>query len=100
MKDFYRLLTVSTVAAALSVASAHASSLASDNAAAAVYSGGGNFNGLNGGIGFGAWTNTPTANSGVAGSFVATSTANAGGSLGIDTSGVSWGFYGNSGNTG
>jgi hypothetical protein len=97
MKSFYKVILCSFATAVMFLETGHAANLASDNAADAVYSGGGNYNGLNGGTGFGAWINTP-ANSSVAGSFVFTSTANAGGSLSIDTSGNAWGLYANSGN--
>ena len=97
MKKLTFLMATTLVLAGMSQ-SVHAANLASDNAADAVYSGGGNYNGLNGGTGFGAWINTPSANSSVAGSFVFTSTANASGSLGIDSSGEAWGLYANSSN--
>lgn len=58
-------------------------------------------NGDNGGSGFGAWVlSTTSGDSGQNGFFVASSSGNAGGSSGnIDTAGVSWGMYANSGQT-
>jgi len=55
-------------------------------------------NGQNGGTGFGAWTlNGPgDSDSSHGGFFMGSSTVNGAGSLGIDTSGVSWGMYANS----
>ena len=102
MKGFCKISLIVVSATAILAASTLAASLASDNASDAVYVGGGNFNGLNGGTGFAAWTNTPSANTGVNGSLIASSTNNAGGSSGgIDSTGnKAWGFYGNSGNTG
>ncbi len=57
-------------------------------------------NGQNGGSGFGPWQLSPIANTGSAGFFMGSSSGNAGGSSGnIDTAGVSWGMYANSGQT-
>ena len=53
--------------------------------------------GQNGGSGFGPWTLEIQGTSSQAGVFIGSSTGNAGGSLGIDTAGVSWGMYANSG---
>jgi hypothetical protein len=103
MKGFKISVVVATAVAVVALAApGRAASLGSDNASDAVYSGLGNYNGLNGGTGFGAWTNTPSVNSGFAGSFIGSSTNNAGGSSGgIDsTGGKAWGMYGNSGNAG
>ncbi|HMS56225.1 MAG TPA: PEP-CTERM sorting domain-containing protein [Fimbriimonadaceae bacterium] len=51
--------------------------------------------GDNGGLGFGAWSLNSSSNSG---HFIATSNNNGGGGgVGIDTIGVSWGMYANSG---
>lgn len=95
MKNF-KHLTILALAATVAGAQAQ---IASDNAANAVYTGG-NIDGLNGGYGFGPWTATPNTNSGVAGNFQFTSSQNGNGASGnIDTSGLSWGMYGNSGNT-
>ena len=89
-KIAFALLSVTLATAAL------ASDPGSDNAADSVYDDGWT-TGDNGGTGFSAWTITAEANSGV---FIASSTGNGtGGSLGIDTSGDSWGMFGNSGAT-
>ena len=69
-----------------------------DNASSAAYTGG-NFNGANGGSGFGPWVLTPSANTGSASWFVGSAASNAGGSSGgIDSSGgKSWGARANNG---
>lgn len=90
-------LVLVTIAAAFA-ASVRASSLASDNASDPVYSGGGNYNGLNGGTGFGAWSVTPTVNTGTQGEFIGSSTNNFGsGTSGdIDSAGSkAFGMYDN-----
>lgn len=82
------------------VASAYSANLASDNASDSIYNGGGNFNTLNGGSGFGAWT--VKANSvGNNTAFIGSSALNGGGSSGnIDTTGSkSWAFFTNNNNT-
>ena len=75
---------------ALVAGSVLAANLASDNAGNAVYSGGWN-NGMNGGYGFGSWTQQVDA--GVAYFYVNSYSSNpATVAPGIDTSGVSWGL--------
>lgn len=80
------------------VASANALvTLAYDDASDAAYTGG-NVNGLNGGYGFSFWSSSPTSNTGNAGNFQFTSSQNGSGASGnIDTAGLSWGLYANSG---
>jgi hypothetical protein len=77
------------------------SGAASDNASGSAYTGG-NFNGANGGSGFGAWVVNPANNNGNVLWFIATSTTNGTNpSGGIDSSGnVSWGSFANTGGTG
>jgi hypothetical protein len=80
---------------------AFAANPAADSAADPVYSGGSNFNGLNGGTGFGPWQLNPTALTPTNGWYIGSSTTNGGGSAGIDTIAtngqhVSWGGYANS----
>lgn len=88
------LFCLSLMACALGVA--HASLNASDDASDAAYSGGGNFHGLNGGFGFGAWSISATVNNGTRGAFVGSSFANGGaGGPSIDTFKKAWGFYSN-----
>jgi hypothetical protein len=73
-----------------------------DNASNSPYEPGNTWtNGQNGGTGFGAWSLTATSgDGGQNGFFMGSSSANAGGSSGnIDTAGVSWGMYANSGQT-
>lgn len=90
-------LVVVSLTALLSV-SARASLTASDNAADSAYSGGGNYNTLNGGTGFSAWSVLPSVNGGTQGAFIGSSTNNGSGSSGgIDVSGKSFGLYGNTG---
>jgi len=56
--------------------------------------------GDNGGTGFGAWVLTKTSlDGGANGVFTGSSSGNAGGSGNIDTAGLSWGMYANSGQT-
>ena len=74
-------LTLLLVGAA---SSAQADIIAQDNAGDSVYSGGGNFNGLNGGMGFLPWMVTPTGNSGTNGAFIGDATQNAGGTQGAN----------------
>ena len=76
------------------------SGAASDNASASAYTGG-NFNGANGGSGFGAWVVNPASNTGNVLWFIATSTTNGNNpSGGIDSPGnVSWGSFANNGAT-
>jgi hypothetical protein len=78
----------------------HAANTAFDRADNSPYEPGNTWiTGQNGGTGFGAWTlNGPgDSNGGHGGFFMGSSTANgSSGSLGIDTSGVSWGMYANS----
>lgn len=71
-----------------------------DDASDAAYAGGGNFHGLNGGTGFGAWDLIFQANTGLYGAYVGSSNNNGGGGApGIDTAGSkAWGLYANSGN--
>jgi hypothetical protein len=80
------------------VSSAHAAAPASDNASDPAYTGG-NFDGVNGGFGFGAWQLNQAVSTSSSGWFVGSSTNNAGGSSGgIDSTGAkSWGGYGNNG---
>ncbi len=86
-QEFYRIKTT------------YLSNSATDNAADAAYSGGWT-NGSNGGSGFSPWVLTAsTTNTSYNGFFIGTSTNNAAGGLpSIDTGGVSWGIYANSGN--
>jgi hypothetical protein len=81
-------------------ATIRASNIASDNAADAAYSGG-IINGQNGGTGFSNWVQVAQNGPSGSGSFIGDATQNgnipSGG--GINTSGKSWGTYGNSGNT-
>ena len=58
---------------------------AQDNAGDAVYSGNGNFNGLNGGTGFQPWIVSPTGNSNNNGAFIGDATQNAGGAQGANS---------------
>src|SRR5438128_10269891 len=79
-----------------------ASNLASDEADNSPYGGAHGWQTLdNGGSGFGAWTfSNPGGNGATGGFFIGSSSGNAGGSSGnIDTAGVSWGMYANSGVT-
>jgi len=79
-----------------------ASNLASDEADNSPYGGAHGWQTLdNGGSGFGAWVFTnPGAGGPTGGFFIGSSSLNAGGSSGnIDTAGVSWGMYANSGLT-
>jgi len=80
---------------------AHAANTAFDKASNSPYEPGNTWiNGQNGGSGFGAWILSPATNTGTAGFFMGSSSGNAGGSSGnIDTAGVSWGMYANSGQT-
>ncbi|MBK8966931.1 MAG: lamin tail domain-containing protein [Lewinellaceae bacterium] len=75
---------------------------AGDNAATSVY-GDGWQNGDNGGTGFGAWTLSPNPNAGNAGFFISASNFNGDGDNNADgdinTSGIAWGTYANSGGT-
>jgi hypothetical protein len=98
------LFAGSVVAAAALATTAHAASLASDNAAA--YSGANNWSPSNGGSGFQPWTFFALGDPNLYGDFIGSSTSNGGtgggtngSSLGIDTSGNAWGLYGNSGDT-
>ena len=77
------------------------SGAASDNASASTYTGG-NFNGTDGGSGFGPWVVNPANNNGNVLWFSATSTTNGSNpSGGIDSPGnVSWGSFANNGATG
>jgi len=71
--------------------------LASDNAAQPAYVRG-LTNGCNGGFGFGPWTISGTGAGGSTnGTFVGTSVSNVHGAPGIDSSGLAWGVYANSG---
>ena len=69
------------------------------NAAAATYSGGGNFNGLNGGTGFGNFSVSPSSNGGTSGAFIGSSNGNGDGSGGTGIGSFCWALYANSGNT-
>jgi hypothetical protein len=83
-----------------SAPAARASSPASDNACSSAYSGGGNYNGLNGGAGFGPWQVIPSGNGGNSGAFIGNSGANGGGGgPGINCSPgtKAWGLYANNG---
>ena len=86
-------LRVVLLAGVLSAGSALGSNLASDNAGDAVYAGGWN-NGMNGGYGFGAWTQSVYTAGGGVGYFYVNSYVNnpVCGAPGIDTSGASWGL--------
>jgi len=77
------------------------SGAAANNASASAYTGG-NFNGANGGSGFGAWVVNPANNTGDVLWFIASSTTNGNNpSGGIDSPGnVSWGSFANNGETG
>ncbi len=73
---------------------------AADSAADPVYSGGGNFDGLNGGTGFDVWHLSPNTFTPTNGWYIGSSTTNGGGSAGIDTIAtnghhVAWGGYAN-----
>ena len=94
-------VAITVVVASFSVLAAYASNNAADQASNSPYEPGNSWtNGQNGGFGFGSWILTTTSgDTGQNGFFMGTSTGNAGGSLGIDTSGVSWGMYANSGQT-
>src|SRR5437879_8433719 len=78
-----------------------AANTAFDQASNSPYEPGGTWtNGQNGGFGFGAWVLSPSSNTANAGFFMGSSSGNAGGSSGnIDTAGVSWGMFANSGQT-
>jgi hypothetical protein len=96
-------LTVPALATAFALVawatSGHASNLASDNAADPAYSGG--IANQNGGTGFSNWVEVAQDGPAGSGSFIGDATQNgyipSGGA--INTSGKSWGLYGNSGNT-
>jgi aryl-phospho-beta-D-glucosidase BglC (GH1 family) len=77
------------------------SGTASDTASDSVYTGG-NFNGANGGSGFGPWMVNPANNTGNILWFITTSTTNGSNpSGGIDSAGnASWGSFANNGGTG
>jgi hypothetical protein len=76
-----------------------AASPAGDDASDPVYSGGGNFGGLNGGSGFSDWLNDSEVNDDLAGMFIGDSNSNGGGGgPGINSGeNKSFGFYANSG---
>lgn len=100
MKRSHRVLTTlsSLAFVAAFAVSAHASTLGSDNASDTAY-GDGWTTGDNGGSGFAAWSIVASPGGSSNGVFVASSTANGfmPPSGGIDTGGVAWGMYANSG---
>ena len=74
-------LTLLLVGAA---STAQADIIAQDDASDAVYSGGGNYNGLNGGTGFLPWIVTPAVSDNTSGAFIGDATKNAGGAQGAN----------------
>jgi hypothetical protein len=95
-------LAIVVALASVFVLTAHAANNALDVASNSPYGGAHGWqNGDNGGFGFGSWIfSNPGGNGATGGMFIGSSSGNAGGASGnIDTAGVSWGMYANSGVT-
>ena len=90
--------TISTFLLAVAMVTARAAAPASDQASNSPYEPGNTWtDGQNGGTGFAAWSLTNGTNSGF---FMGSSAQNGNGTSGnIDTSGISWGMFANSGDT-
>lgn len=90
LEDFMRHNFINLAGGALTlllvgaVSSAQADIIAQDNAGDPLYTGGGNYNGLNGGTGFQPWIVSPTGNGSTNGAFIGDATQNAGGAQGVN----------------